>query len=145
MMSFLAAQRSDRFSAMVVGGAPTDAAAELKARPDMESVFRTWVPGFESDRSTALTKRSVIRWAGDLPPQLPILILHGTQDSRVSPMSALSLATRLQELNHPYQLVMFHDGEHTLERYEAEVQRETTAWFKEFLGPVDKAGRGLER
>lgn len=133
IMSFLAATRTDRLSAMAVGGAPTDIEKELKVRPQMESVFEARMPGYANDRSAALASRSVLRWADKLPTSLPILILHGQADKSVTVNSALSLAGELQTLSIPYRLVVYENGSHSLLNKREPVNDEIVDWFNSKL------------
>ncbi len=133
IMSFLAATRTDRLSAMVVGGAPTDLEKELKARPKMESVFEARIPNYSRDKRAALDNRSVLRWADRLPRTLPILILHGRLDKSVTVNSALSLARELQFLNVPYRLVVYENGNHSLLNNQDSSNVEIANWFNSKL------------
>lgn len=137
MMAYLAVRRSDRFLAMVAESAPTDLPSELEFRPEMERVMAEWIPSYAENRESALRERSVVYWADELAPGTSILILHGTADRRVSPGSALDIASKLEELGRPYRLVMFENGGHGLHRtHQDEVTREVVEWFQRKL--VDK-------
>lgn len=134
-MTYLAATKTDRLRAIAVGGTPTDLFAELSLRPEMERVFRARIPNYDENKETALTARSAARWAEKLESGLPILILHGQLDKSVSLDSALNMAAILQDLNHPFKLVVYEDGTHGLMEHRDEVRRELSAWFKEKLVP----------
>jgi dipeptidyl aminopeptidase/acylaminoacyl peptidase len=133
MMAFLAARRSHRFGALVAESTPTDMAYELAARPEMEQVFATWVPDFESQRDQALARRSAVLWADELDASMPILILHGADDRRVTVHSPLVMAERLQATRHPYKLVIFDGAGHGLRQAEDEANREIFSWFDRHL------------
>jgi dipeptidyl aminopeptidase/acylaminoacyl peptidase len=139
MMSFLAARRSSRFSAIAVTGSPTDLVQGARVRPEMNKVFQTWIPEFSRDPDRALRERSVIHWADTLPASLPILILHGARDERVHVESALHFALRLSELERPYQLVIFENGSHALRENEQEASAMIQDWFLEKLSAGDGA------
>lgn len=150
MMAFLAARRAPpaTFDALVAESTPSDLVAEYEFRPAMAEVFRTWIPGFESHPEQSLQDRSILYWLDELPHGLPMLILHGTADTRVSPNSPLELARRLQALGRPYRLVMYEGGFHGLHRgYDAEVHEEVIKWFSEKLhdGPVHSSDSGHRR
>lgn len=132
MMAYLAARRSSRFDTLVTESTPTDLEMELRVRPEMENVFRTWIPGYDEQRARALEARSALRWAEELP-DVPILILHGSDDQRVSAESALKMALRLQELSHPYSLIIYEGGSHSLGKHESEVRDQVIEWFDEKL------------
>lgn len=133
MMAFLAARRSSRFGALVAESTPTDLVHELAVRPQMEQVFSTWVPDFDTRRDEALAQRSAALWADELDPAMPILILHGANDERVSTHSPLMMAERLQAARHPYKLVIFDGAGHGLREVADEANREVFAWFTRHL------------
>src|SRR5690606_22200843 len=112
MMAFLAARQTDRFAALVSHAGVSDIAAELAFRPEMEGVFKTWIPGYETDKSAELRKRSPLFWTEELPEDLPILLLHGARDQRVSTFSSIRMAEKLQMHNRPYRLIIYEDGGH---------------------------------
>lgn len=135
-MSFLAAKHSPRFSAIAVGGAPTDLWAELQTglRPEMEqNVFSKRIPDYALDKQQALKDRSVVYWLEQLQSRAPILILHGNNDKNVRVDNALNLATKLQAANHPYKLIIYDGGDHGLTQYRHEVQQEVVNWFRKHL------------
>lgn len=136
MMAFLAAKHSPRFSAIVVGGAPTDLWAELQTglRPEMErNVFRKRIPGYAENKQQTLIDRSVVYWLDQLQSPAPILILHGDQDKHVRVINAQILAEKLREANHPHKLVIYDQGSHGLTEYKQEIHQETIAWFRKHL------------
>lgn len=134
MMSFIAAKRSDRFSALVAEYSPTDLELGLKNRPEMARVFETWIPEFGTEQqSQALRDRSVIHWADELPDDMPILLLHGEQDQRVDVAHTERLAEELDRLNHPYKAVIYPDGTHGLRQQWRETKAEFTQFFTEHL------------
>lgn len=132
-MALMVATRTERLKAMAVGGTPTDLAAELAIRPQMERVFRARIPNYDEDKDAALEARSAVRWADAIDADLPILILHGEHDDRVSLNSAQQLAEVLQELERPHQLVTYEAGSHGLLERNAEVINELVAWFNAYL------------
>lgn len=133
VMTFLAAARTDRLSAIVVGGTPTDLQRELDARPEMERVFRARIPNYEKNGQLSLQARSVYYWPERIESSLPILMLHGQADEKVTVAGILRLALKLQEINHPYSLIVYESGSHGLLEYRDDVNGEIKRWFKKFL------------
>ena len=130
MMSLLAATRTTRLKALVVGGTPTDLAAELALRPEMERVFRARIPGYDTNRTAALQARSAVHFAASMDPALPILILHGARDNRVSVDSARKLANVLSRLQRPHRLIVYDEGSHGLLEHNPTVVADIIAWFR---------------
>lgn len=133
-MALMAATRIDRLKAIAVGGTPTDLAAELAVRPEMEQVFRARIPNYDENKHAALEARSAVHWADAIDADLPILILHGERDDRVSLNSALKLAETLRALQHPHKLVTYEGGSHGLLERNGEVIDELLTWFGLYLG-----------
>jgi dipeptidyl aminopeptidase/acylaminoacyl peptidase len=138
-MALMVATRTDRLKAMAVGGTPTDLAAELEIRPEMERVFRVRIPNYDDNKRAALEARSAVRWAEEIDADLPILILHGEQDDRVSLNSALQLARDLRKLQHPHKLITYEDGSHGLLERNGEVIDELVSWFDLYLHETDES------
>jgi len=132
-MALMVATKTDRIKAMAIGGTPTDLAAELEIRPEMERVFRARIPNYDEDKHAALEARSAVRWADEIDGDLPILILHGEHDDRVSLKSAQELAEVLEALQHPHKLVTYEAGSHGLLERNSEVIDELVTWFARYL------------
>ena len=133
LMALLVAAKTDRLRAIAIGGTPTDLAAELVIRPEMERVFRARIPNYDENKDAALEARSAVRWADAIDGDLPILILHGERDDRVSLNSALQLADVLRALQRPHKLVTYEAGSHGLSERNREVIDEILAWFTRYL------------
>jgi dipeptidyl aminopeptidase/acylaminoacyl peptidase len=138
-MALMVATEIGHLKAMAVGGTPTDLAAELAIRPEMERVFRARIPNYDENKHAALEARSAVRWAEEIDADLPILILHGEQDDRVSLNSALELAEVLRKLKHPHKLVTYEDGSHGLLERNGEVIDELVTWFNLYLGETEES------
>lgn len=136
MMALLAAKQLDRFSTIIIASTPIDLLAELNTTHGkrMENnVFKKRIPAYKKNKQQELTNRSAIYWADKLNPKTPILILHSRDDDRVDPANTLRFASRLQELNFPYKLVIYDTGGHTLETHRAEMNQEVFTWLKTYL------------
>ena len=99
----------------------------------MEAVLAGQVPGFEENRQEALHSRSAVYWVDKIDKRVPILLLHGSEDRRVSAGSALRMATELHSSGHPFRFVLFENGDHGLTQHSEEVQRMIIGWFDEYL------------
>jgi dipeptidyl aminopeptidase/acylaminoacyl peptidase len=62
--------------------------------------------------------------------------MHGGADGSVSPVQSLDLAQKLQALGYPYELHVFAEDGHTLERNHLERDRLAAAWFTQHLNPT---------
>ena len=132
-MALMVSARTNRLKAMAIGGTPTNLAAELEFRPEMERVFRARIPNYDKNKDDALKARSAVFWADEIDADLPILILHGEMDDRVTLDSALELADVLQTLRRPHKLVIYESGSHGLLEHNKEVTNELVSWFDAHL------------
>ena len=128
-----AAKQSTKVKALIAVAGVYDQAAELQFRPEMEQLMLAYIPGFEQNKQQELVKRSAVYWADKLNKNMPILLMHGTQDWRVEFSQSQGFANKLQQLGHPYQLQGFEDGDHALTFYQQEWQQTAFAFLKQNL------------
>jgi dipeptidyl aminopeptidase/acylaminoacyl peptidase len=133
MMTYLALTRTDRIRAAIVGSGVSDLPDMLARRPEMEDVFEALVPDYREKKDEALAARSAVRFADKLSKQTPILILAGTADWRVDPRQALDMGAALLAAKHPFRLVMFEGGEHSLSEFRPEVDRLVRDWLDRYV------------
>jgi len=133
MMTYLALARTDRIAAAVVGSGVTDLPDMLARRPEMDDVFQSLIPGYPANKDAALAARSAVRWPEKLAQKTPILVLAGTADWRVDPSQALKMGEALLEAKHPFRLVIFEGGEHSLSEHREEVDRLTRDWLDRYV------------
>lgn len=130
MMSYLVARRRDDITAMATIGGVSDLVAGLTSRPEMECVYSARIPGYEDDRQAALVARSAFHWAEQLPADMPVLLLHGEADDRVSVEDPIAMAARLQQLGRPHKLVVYPGDDHGLQGNWRSAHGEILDWFK---------------
>ena len=131
MMTFLVLRRDPRFKVAVVTGAISD----LTTRASEDNSFTEFFTEVLPDPATLeqeLAKRSCVNFVNELP-KIPYLIMHGTNDTVVSPSQSLVLAQKLQDLKHFYRLIMFENGDHFLKHFRREVDQHKINWFKKYL------------
>lgn len=145
MMTYLALSQSSRIAAAVIGAAPTDLFAELKRRPIMESLLQKRVPGYATNKETAMKARSAQFWPDKLCRTTPILLMQGANDTNCVPRSALEMALLLEQCGQPFRLIFFESGSHGLQEHTEEVNRQTLLWFQKYLGKEPDAKEAKER
>lgn len=130
MMSFMAARRSRDIKAVAVISGVSDLESELQFRPEMEQVYLERIPGYRTGKARVLAERSVIAWAQDLPGDMPVLLLHGDKDERVSVATGSRLHQRLDELRRPNKLIVYAGDDHFLSHHRKEAIEEVVRWFR---------------
>src|SRR5690606_31093972 len=124
------ARNTGRIRAIASINGSADLEADLAFRPEMERVFSARIPDYATRKSERLAERSVMRWAEELPRNMPILMLHGSHDERVDPANGPRLKQRLDAIGHPNKLVIFADDDHFLRRSRDAAVAEVVAWFR---------------
>lgn len=134
MMTFKAlAEERPQVKAAVVDGAPTDFAALLADRPAFDPIFQKMIPGYTEDPEGELAKRSAIEFADELPDDVPILMLHGEADQKVSVEQAKKMAGLLEENGVPHQLLTYPNENHGIDGKRKDILESVDAWFKAYL------------
>lgn len=133
MMSYLAARDMPQLKALIVEAGVTDLEASLAVRQSMENIYTRFIPNYATEKTAQLKARSVLHWLNKLPPQLPILLLHGDKDVRVEVAQSQTLAKALADKGHPHKLVVYPGADHGLNPNRAEADAETAAWLKKYL------------
>ncbi len=133
MMTYLALTRTERIQAAVIRCGVADLTGWTEDRSDMQQVYEELIPGFSPGDESALKRRSAVYWAEKLCKTTPILLMQGTADWRVNPLSALRMAEALLKTRHPYRLVMFEGSDHTLNEHAEERDQLTRDWFDRFV------------
>ncbi len=133
-MTCLALANTEKIMTAIVASGAFDAFRCAKDRPEMETkVYSELIPGYSQDREKALASRSPVRWADKMNKNTPLLIVHGGADSKVNPLEAIDMATRLQECKHPFRFVLLEGAEHGMREHQTEVDRICREWLDRYL------------
>ena len=130
MMSYLVARQRNDITAMATIAGGTDLLTGLAWRPEMERVYRARIPGYANNKQAALEARSALRWAEQLPADMPVLLLHGDADDRINAADSRAMAARLQQLGRPHKLVVYPGDNHGLQQNQRAARVEIVDWFK---------------
>jgi len=128
MMTYLAIKNGAEIEAAAVVGGITDLGQMYSERGnDMKKVIRDLV-GMDK---TEWEKRSVYYWPEKI--DVPILILHGEDDSRVKVSQAKKLSEKLKQAGVVHELVIFSNGDHSLYTHRAERNQKILDWFERYV------------
>lgn len=134
MMTYLALMETDRIDAAIASGALSDMRLSLRNRPEMEErVIAELVPEFELNRDDAISKRSAVERAHELPESTPILVLHGGSDWRVQPTHALNMSAALLEHAIPHRLIIYEGADHGIREQRDAFHLEVREWLNRFV------------
>lgn len=129
MMAYMALKRAGWIKAAVTVGGVTDLFRSEQLRPEMKAVYKKMFGGSKKEKE----KRSALHWPEQLPADVPILLMHGSADWRVSPLDSIELATKLYEQRAPVRLIVFEGADHGISEYREERNRQRRRWFDRFI------------
>lgn len=116
--------------AAVILSAPTDPSRIQGRRPN-----RKIVDLLKNDNE--MLRRSPLRWVSELPKKVPILLMHGSADSRVSPLDSIEMSRELFKNKIPHRFILFEGSDHGITEFKSEHRKQTLDWFHRFL-PSDR-------
>ncbi|WP_051685773.1 alpha/beta hydrolase family protein [Rheinheimera texasensis] len=133
MQTWLAAKQWPELDALVIIAGVTDLAAELQYRPDMENVFKARIPDYANQKSAALQQRSVSHFLPQIRADLPVMIVHGDKDERVSVGNATQIAKLLADRKQPHELVIVPGGNHSLHKQMPQLREQMDQFIRRQL------------
>ena len=87
-MTYIALTKSRRIKAAVIGAGISDFERSLSQRPELDAgVAAQCIPNWTTERAKAIEARPAVRFVDSLPMNVPILLIHGTTDWRVDPLT----------------------------------------------------------
>lgn len=132
-LSYRILAATDRISAAVLVGAPSNLVDSPRREEFHEHVYPGIVDGYADDQDAALKALSAAYWPQLIYSGTPVLLLHGARDERVEPGNSLEMAGHFTRLQHPFRLVVFEGGSHTLVGDLPAYRAELDQWFARYL------------
>ncbi len=133
MQTYLTLKQTGKVKAVAVIAGVADLAIQLEERPRMERVYKKRIPNYAQNKQAELEKRSVLFWLEKIPQDVPILLLHGMSDERVSVEQSIMLAEALEKADMPHKLVLYPGDNHGLVQNKAKATQKIVAWFNAYL------------
>lgn len=134
MMTYLCLARVKWIRAAVTNAGPSNLERGNRLRPEMAELCKKMFGGSKAE----LRKRSAIYWADRFCKKTPLLMMHGTNDWRVSPLDSLDLSTRLLSAGIHHQLVLFAGEDHILSGSRKKRWQLTRDWFDRYVKDGEK-------
>jgi dipeptidyl aminopeptidase/acylaminoacyl peptidase len=131
MMALQALRDGFPARAAAIVGVFTDLDQYVKEDSQAAALGPKIFPDYETNRAAIIERRSAVRWADRI--SVPLLIMHGGDDTSVNPAHALRLADALQRSGRRYELVIVAGARHVLEPFEAERDERAIRWFRRYL------------
>jgi dipeptidyl aminopeptidase/acylaminoacyl peptidase len=124
---------TDQIKTAVLVGASSDLVNSPRRDEFHTHVYPGIVDNYESNQDLALRELSAIYWPERLHPKTSILLLHGSEDNRVSVLGSQAMSRKLTLLNRPHKYVEIIGGSHTLIENLQQVRSEIDDWFDTHL------------
>jgi len=104
---------SDIFKCAIIHAGITDVPSLMEVKPGFKQYVKSRYTGLSEDEILdELKKLSAVYFADRLPSNVPLLIMHGTDDKVVPIEQSESLVSRLKELEFPHKFVRLEGGTH---------------------------------
>ncbi len=134
MMTYLTLTHDHDFKCAVVTGAIANLRCYEEETPFMKRLFEHGFGKTGSEDYCEKAKvRSVVNFPEKLPDDVPLLIVHGNKDDRVSPLDSLEISQKLLELKKPFRLLMLENGDHFLKKYRKIVDEQRKLWYQKYI------------
>lgn len=131
MMTYQAIREKFPMRAAAVYGGFTNLAELAAPGGKFASAAAMIWPGYAEHSAEIIRRRSALQWPDQFTT--PVLIMHGGADSDVPPAQSLALATRLQELGKPYELIIRAGAHHVLTEWRVERDAQAIEWFRRHM------------
>jgi dipeptidyl aminopeptidase/acylaminoacyl peptidase len=123
-------QQVDVKAACVMGCA-TDFVDAYDKLPHYRLFLKAVFNGTPETAKEEYTKRSPLYWPEKI--NVPLLMIQGTDDHHVPIHQVHQLADKLKVLNKVHDLVVYPEGDHTLDKVKEDKDRRILDWFKKYV------------
>lgn len=110
MMTYLCLSRVRWIKAAVTIAGLADLSRNMRHRPEMRERYKTMFGAKTKD----VAARSAVRWAQRFPKNTALLMMHGTNDKRVSVEDTLDLSRELLKAGRHHGIRIFEGDDHYL-------------------------------
>jgi len=141
MMTYLALTKKDHpaypedgFKCAVITGGIANLRCNSDESPFMRRLYEvTMGPHNDDEFNKKCELRSIINFPEKLSKTTPMLIFHGTADTRVLPHDSLDLSYHLIKHNIPFRLIMLEGGDHFMRKHRKEADEMRRKWYEKYL------------
>jgi len=130
MMTYQAIRAACPVNAAAVFGAFTDLEI-MNQSPYVQKIIPQIWPDYQAHKDEIIRRRSAKYWPDRLT--VPLLIMNGGADQQVDPMQPLQLAEQLQRLGKTYELIIYAQDNHFIEKNREDCDRRVVVWFRSYL------------
>ena len=128
MMAYLLMQKLVWVRCVATLGGLANLERNALQRPEMAKVYQEAFGATEE----GYRKRSAVCWTHKMYP-IPLLLLHGADDDRVSVQDCLEMTSLLHKKQHPIRTCIFEGGDHILSTHREDKWMCLLTWFQKYL------------
>lgn len=88
-------------------------------------------PDFDENRTEIVARRSAVQWAEEI--NIPLMLMHGSNDERLSPTHTLNFANALEKAQKDYGVIIYTGGKHVMNEQRVERDQDVTEFFKRYI------------
>jgi len=134
MMTYRVLASTDKINCAVIISGLADLYRSMENRPELKSVYENYF-GSENDSGfdKSMNKRSAVKFAGKINKNTDILLIHGTDDNRISHKDSEDMFELLKKNNVNCELKLLSEGDHYLKKYRNETVKLRKDWFQKYL------------
>ncbi len=123
------------FKCAIVMGGIANLRCNSDESPFMRRLYEATMGKYNDEEfNKKCESRSIINFPEKLSKTTPMLILHGTADTRVLPHDSLDLSYHLIKYNIPFRLIMLEGGDHFMRKHRKEADEMRRKWYEKWLG-----------
>ena len=129
-MTYLTLTQSSMFKAAVSTGGISNLKCTVDESNFMKKLFN--LNHAQLDPSFC-SRRTILNQVQNYSRSTPTLLIHGTDDKRISAHHSLDLSYKFLEFGIEHKLVLLENGDHFLRDHKKEVDRLRKNWFAKYL------------
>lgn len=130
-VTYLLLKQQVDIKAACVMGCATDFVDAYYQLPHYQLFLEAMFHGTPETAKEEYIKRSPLYWPEKI--NTPLLMIQGTDDHHVPIHQVYQLAEKLKVLNKPHDLVVYPEGDHTLDKVRLDKEQKILEWFETYL------------
>lgn len=139
MMTYRVLASTDKIKCAVIISGLADLYRSMENISELKSVYEKYFGRIDdSEFGIKMTERSAVNFAGKISKNTDILLIHGTNDNRVSHTDSEDMYKLLKKNGVRCELKLLAGGDHYLKKYRTEAVELRKNWFAKYLKKSDK-------
>ena len=135
MMTYLTLTKSNKFKCAVIVAGIANLKCNMDESPFLRKLFETTKGKYDDEEFKKICEsRSIVNFPEKLSKTTNMLLIHGTEDTRVLPHNSLDLSYHLLKHKIPFRLVMLEGGDHFMRKHRKKVDEMRKMWYEKYLG-----------